>query len=168
MQDHATAIKARIRQGETPVVSGSRPVHDQGVNGVDCQQSDCLEDVGDGGRSRIRKARVIHYVREHARDALYVGLDSESVEKKLQNRISGEPEFLLLITLGFQMLVIHESFDLRFESRLGVTIRVGNFRMPDKNREQSVRLRLRHLHGSAVLRPIETPMALHCRTSREL
>jgi hypothetical protein len=34
------------------------------------------------------------------------------------------------------------------------------------NREQSVRLRLRHLHGSFYVRL--TPMVLHCRTQREL
>jgi hypothetical protein len=35
--------------------------------------------------------------------------------------LAGEPDFLLLITLGYQMLAIHKSFNLGFESRLGVT-----------------------------------------------
>jgi hypothetical protein len=69
LRNHGTAIQARIRQAEPPVVPGSRPLHEHGIDGVDRERPDRLEDVGDGGRARTRIAGVVHHVREHAGDA---------------------------------------------------------------------------------------------------
>jgi hypothetical protein len=57
------------RKAELPVVPGSRPLHEQGVDGVNGQRSDRLQNVGDRRRSRARVAVVVHHVREHASDA---------------------------------------------------------------------------------------------------
>src|ERR1017187_10105108 len=86
--EHRTALPVRqgggpvacaVRQADPPVVPVTSAFHEQSVNSVDRQGAHCLQNVGDGWRSRTGVAVVIRHIRIEAAYARTMFLLNEDV-----------------------------------------------------------------------------------------
>src|ERR1017187_8303039 len=86
--EHRTALPVRqgggpvacaVRQADPPLVPVTSAFHEQSVNSVDRQGAHCLQNVGDGWRSRTGVAVVIRHIRIEAADARTMFLLNEDV-----------------------------------------------------------------------------------------
>src|ERR1017187_8842028 len=86
--EHRTALPVRqgggpvacaVRQADPPVVPVTSPFHEQSVNSVNRQGAHCLQNVGDGWRSRTGVAVVIRHIRIEAAYARTMFLLNEGI-----------------------------------------------------------------------------------------